>query len=118
VRKVRSNKGVARGPQAGVLQRRMNRNASRMAARRAAGPVVRKVRANKGVARVPAARKMAKLITPTEAELYNMIFGSPMPRRRPAAKKPAAKKAAARKASPAKRRVSPLRMTLRSRRVK
>ena len=50
VRKTRSNKGVARGPQSGVVQRRMNAEARRLAARRAAG---RKTRSNKGVARGP-----------------------------------------------------------------
>ena len=50
VRKVRANKGVARGPQEGAAQRRMNAEARRLAARRAAG---RKVRTNNGVARGP-----------------------------------------------------------------
>lgn len=45
-RKVRKNKGVARGPQEGVVQRRMNALSKKMAAK---GP--RKVRKNKGVAR-------------------------------------------------------------------
>ena len=49
-RKVRSNKGVARGPQVGVVQRRTDAEARRLAARRAAG---RKTRSNKGVARGP-----------------------------------------------------------------
>jgi hypothetical protein len=47
-RKPRANKGVARGPREGTLQRRMNANAKKRAA---AGP--RKVRSNKGVARGP-----------------------------------------------------------------
>ena len=54
VRKVRKNKGVARGaygPQQGREQRRMNAAANKMAAKRAAGPRARKVRKNKGVAR-------------------------------------------------------------------
>ena len=122
-RKPRANKGVARGPQQGVLQRRMNAAAKRADTRRAAGP--RKPRVNKGVARGPregalqrmmnteskrmrargqAARKTVKklttLKTPTEAELYQMIFGTP-PKRKPVAKKP-----------------SPLRMMLRSRTAK
>ena len=47
VRAVRKNKGVARGPREGVVQRRMNVQAVRAAAK---GP--RKVRKNKGVKRV------------------------------------------------------------------
>jgi len=70
-RKVRANKGVARGVRSGTLQRRMNaeaaRRRARSAARRVAGPVVRKKRANAGVKR--------KTRTPTEAALYQMIFG-------------------------------------------
>ncbi len=66
-RKARANAGVKRGPQAGVLQRRMNAAAKRAAAKRAAGPVVRKPRTNKGVKR--------GMRTPTEAALYQMIFG-------------------------------------------
>ncbi len=66
-RKARANAGVARGPQAGVVQRRMNVAAKRVAAKRAAGPVVRKPRTNKGVKR--------GMRTPTEAALYQMIFG-------------------------------------------
>jgi len=45
-RKVRSNKGVARGPREGTVQRRMNTASKRAAAK---GP--RKVRSNKGVSR-------------------------------------------------------------------
>ena len=119
--KPRANKGVARGPRPGTLQRRMNANSKKLAARRSA---VRKPRANKGVVRAPAARKMAQMITPSEAELYQMIFGTPM-RRRVAAKKPVARKAAAKKParkaakkSPINRVLTPLRMVLRSRRVK
>ena len=66
-RKVRSNVGVKRGPQAGVVQRRMNAATKRAAVKRAAGPVVRKPRVNKGVKR--------GMRTPTEAALYQMIFG-------------------------------------------
>ena len=151
-RKPRANKGVARGPQEGVVQRRMNAAANRAGARRVAGP--RKPRANKGVARGPregalqrmmnteskrmrargqavrgAVKRVTALKTPTEAELYQMIFGTPPKRkvrankgvkrvarkpaaRKPAARKPATKKPAARKAS------SPLQMMLRSRTVK
>ena len=47
-RKVRSNKGVARGPREGTLQRRMNTESRRLAAK---GP--RKVRKNKGLKRGP-----------------------------------------------------------------
>ena len=132
-RKPRSNRGVARGPQQGVVQRRMNRNFKRIAARPAGGP--RKPRANKGVARGPregalrrvmnteskrmrargqavrgAVKRVTALKTPTEAELYQMIFGTPK-KRKPAAKKPVARKSPAKKASP-------LRMMLRSRTVK
>lgn len=150
-RKPRSNKGVARGPQQGVVQRRMNAAAKRAGVRRAAGP--RKPRANKGVARGPregalqrlmnteskrmrargqAARKtvkkLATLKTPTEAELYQMIFGTPPKRKvrsnkgvkrvakKPVAKKPAARKPVAKK--PAAKKPSPLKMMLRSRKVK
>jgi hypothetical protein len=116
-RKPRANKGVARGVRQGTLQRRMNANSKKLAARRVA---VRKPRANKGVVRAPAARKMAQMITPSEAELYQMIFGTPM-RRRVAAKKPAPKKPALKKVakkSPVNRILSPLRMMLRSKRVK
>lgn len=116
--KPRANKGVTRGPRQGTLQRRMNANSNRLAARRVA---VRKPRANKGVIRAPAARKMAQMITPTEAELYQMIFGTPMRRRvaakKPATKKPAAKKPAAKK-TPLNRMLTPLRIVLRSRRAK
>jgi hypothetical protein len=45
-RAVRKNKGVARGPREGTLQRRMNAESRRLAAK---GP--RKVRKNKGVKR-------------------------------------------------------------------
>lgn len=118
--KPRANKGVARGPRQGTLQRKMNANASRLAIRRT---TIRKPRANKGVGRAPAARKMAQMITPTEAELYQMIFGTPN-RRRAAPKKAAPKKAASKKAVPKKKKspvnkiLSPLRMMLRSRRTK
>ena len=160
-RKPRSNKGVARGPQEGVVQRRMNAAAKRAAVKRAAGP--RKPRANKGVARGPregalqrlmntessrmrargqgarkAVKKLATLKTPTEAELYQMIFGTPPKRKvrankgvkrvakKPAAKKPAARKSAAKKPvarksaakKPVARKASPLQMMLRSRTVK
>ena len=69
------------------------------------------------------------MITPSEAELYQMIFGTPM-RRRVAAKKTAPSKKPARKAaakkparkaakkSPLNRVLTPLRMVLRSRRAK
>ena len=127
-RKARANAGVARGPQQGVVQRRMNAANKRAAAKRAAGPVVRKARVNKGVKR--------GMRTPTEAALYQMIFGpekkavkavkamivSPggtvykskaaLTRR----KQTAAKKTAAKKKSPARR--SPLKMMTRSGRVK
>jgi len=119
--KPRANKGVARGPREGTLQRRMNANSRRVAARRNA---VRKPRANKGVVRAPAARKMAQMITPSEAELYQMIFGTPV-RRRVAAKKPAAKKPAAKKSTrkvakktPLNRILTPFRMVLRKRSAK
>lgn len=124
--KPRANKGVARGPRQGTFQRRMNANSSKLAARKAVG---RKPRANKGVVRAPAARKMAQMITPSEAELYQMIFGTPI-RRRVAAKKPTPSKKPARKAaakkparkavkkSPLNRILTPLRMVLRPRRAK
>jgi hypothetical protein len=112
VRKVRSNKGVARGPREGTLQRRMDAEAKRIAARRGA---VRKVRANKGVGRAPVIRRMAKMMTPTEAELYQMIFGTPV--RRPIAKKAPAKKAPAKKApakkTPLNRLLTPIKKVLR-----
>ena len=140
-RKVRSNKGVARGPREGTLQRRMNAEAAR---RRAAGP--RKVRVNRGVARGPregtlqrrmnaeaarrrrvarkprtgrlaamrsTARKLTQLKTPTEAELYQMIFGTP-PKRKVRANK--GTKRGPRKTAAKKK--SPLRMMLRSGRTK
>ena len=140
-RKPRSNKGVTRGPQEGVVQRRMNAAAKRVAVKRVAGP--RKPRANKGVARGPregavqrmmnteskrmrargqatrkTVKKLATFKTPTEAELYQMIFGTPPKRKvrankgvKRVAKKPAAKKSPAKKASP-------LGMMLRPRSVK
>ena len=105
-RKPRSNKGVARGPRPGALQRRMNTNAAK---KKPAG--ARKVRKNAG-----AVAKMAKLITPTEDELYRMIFGSPKPRKATAKKAAAPKRktAAKKKAAPKRKAASPLNMILRS----
>ena len=100
-RKPRANKGVARGPQAGVVQRRMN----------ASG-----------------ARRVVSMKTPTEAALYQMIFGTPPPRRvarkparKPAARKPVRKTARKPARKPVRKspaRYSPLKMMLRSRTVK
>jgi hypothetical protein len=55
VRKVRANKGVARGPREGAILRMIARNSNRLAAK---GP--RKVRSNKGVARGPREGYMLK----------------------------------------------------------
>jgi len=107
-RKPRSNKGVARGPRPGALLRRMNTNAAK---KKPAG--VRKVRKNAG-----AVAKMAKLITPTEDELYRMIFGSPKPRKaatKKAGAAPKRKTAAKKKASPKRKAASPLNMIFRTR---
>ena len=97
-RKPRSNKGVARGPREGTLLRRMNTESRKLMAK---GP--RKVRSNKGVARGPrpetlakraaaakakankaAAKNSLKLgnLTPQEAVLYSLIFGSPRTQRK------------------------------------
>lgn len=70
VRKVRSNKGVKRGP------RMTEAKAFSMVFNNAVeGPKVRKVRKNKGVKRGP---RM------TEARAFNMVFGTPAPVRAPA----------------------------------
>jgi len=95
-RKPRVNKGVPRGPREGTILRRMNTESRKMVAK---GP--RKPRANKGVPRGPREgtilrrmntnsrktvsrpapkRKPMKInnkLTPEEAVLYQMIFGSP-----------------------------------------
>ena len=89
VRKTRTNKGVARGPQVGVVQRRMDAEARRLAARRAAG---RKTRSNKGVARgprkAPVPKKEVAARVSAINELINaiktankMLNSAPKPRR-------------------------------------
>ena len=77
VRKVRANKGVARGPREGAILRMIARNSNKLAAK---GP--RKVRANKGVARGPREGYMLKKMA---AQSNRLIAG----RRRKAAKKEA-----------------------------
>ena len=106
-RKVRFNKGVARGPREGTLQRRMNAEAARR--RR----VARKPRTGRLAAMRSTARKLTQLKTPTEAELYQMIFGTP-PKRKVRANK--GTKRGPRKTAAKKK--SPLRMMLRSGRAK
>jgi hypothetical protein len=79
VRKVRSNKGVARGPREGAILRMIARNSNRLAAK---GP--RKVRSNKGVARGP---REGYLLKKMAAQSNRLIAG----RRRKASKKAALK---------------------------
>lgn len=57
-RKARSNKGAARGPREGAILRKMNTNSRAMAARKAP-------------------KRKANMLTPEEAELYRIIFGTP-----------------------------------------
>lgn len=93
-RKVRSNKGVTRGPREGALLRKMNTNSRAMNAR--------KMKPAK-----PMPKRKANMLTPEEAELYRIIFGTPT-KGRPtkmaapfrAAEKAAAKKPKAPKAAP------------------
>lgn len=66
-RKVRSNKGVARGPREGAMLRKMNTNSRAMAARKA----------NSNSKPKPRPKRNANMLTPEEAELYRIIFGTP-----------------------------------------
>lgn len=113
-RKVRTNKGVKRGVRAGPAKPRKNVGVARGPRQ---GVVQRRMNAGKSVTtgRVGAARasikKLTQLKTPTEAELYQMIFGTP-PKRKVRANKGV--KRAPRKV----KSKSPLRMMLRSGRAK